>query len=260
MQVRLRACRSIPGLGRSPGEGNGNPLQYSCLENLIDRGAWQATVHRAGRDCSNLTWLKNRGNPRPWSSTAHWSFSVSHSSWGSSSACLHHAEQRYTSTQVGEWSQRSLPPALLQTHTRPASFMFPINCSDHRLSHCTLSSHFPPQLIQNSVQRGFNLAPQGSTEKYWVGQKFCSGFSITSYVEPVSWAYYSSFTEARSLWADGTELTVEVNHPLPPVWPSLGYRLCPRLGPKAEFIHSTNISECWPCVRHHSLFWGYSTE
>ena len=31
--------------GRSPGEGNGNPLQYSCLENSIDRGAWQATVH-----------------------------------------------------------------------------------------------------------------------------------------------------------------------------------------------------------------------
>ena len=35
---------SIPGLGRSPGEGNGSPLQYSCLENFIDRGAWQATV------------------------------------------------------------------------------------------------------------------------------------------------------------------------------------------------------------------------
>ena len=36
---------SIPGLGRSPGEGNGNPLQYSCLENPMDGGAWQATVH-----------------------------------------------------------------------------------------------------------------------------------------------------------------------------------------------------------------------
>ena len=34
----------IPGLGRSPGVGNGNPLQYSCLENLMDRGAWQAIV------------------------------------------------------------------------------------------------------------------------------------------------------------------------------------------------------------------------
>ena len=44
---------SIPGLGRSPGEGNVNPLQYSCLENPMDRGAQQATVRgvaRAGRD------------------------------------------------------------------------------------------------------------------------------------------------------------------------------------------------------------------
>ena len=36
----------IPGLGRSPGEGNGNPLQYSYLKNPIDREAWHATVHR----------------------------------------------------------------------------------------------------------------------------------------------------------------------------------------------------------------------
>ena len=35
----------MPGSGRSPGEGNGNPLQYSCLGNLTDRGAWRATVH-----------------------------------------------------------------------------------------------------------------------------------------------------------------------------------------------------------------------
>ena len=39
----------IPGLGRSPGGGHGNPLQYSCLENPIDRGAWQATVHRVAQ-------------------------------------------------------------------------------------------------------------------------------------------------------------------------------------------------------------------
>ena len=44
---------SIPGLGRSPGEGNGNPLQYPCLENPMDRGAWWATVlgvARVGHD------------------------------------------------------------------------------------------------------------------------------------------------------------------------------------------------------------------
>ena len=46
---------SIPGLGRSPGGGHGNPVQYSCLENPMDRGAWQATVHSMGRKESDTT-------------------------------------------------------------------------------------------------------------------------------------------------------------------------------------------------------------
>ena len=46
---------SIPSSGRSPGEGNGNPLQYSCLENPMDEGAWQATVHRAAKSQSDTT-------------------------------------------------------------------------------------------------------------------------------------------------------------------------------------------------------------
>ena len=41
----IRDLGSIPGLGRSPGRGQGNPLQYSCLENPMDRGAWWARVH-----------------------------------------------------------------------------------------------------------------------------------------------------------------------------------------------------------------------
>ena len=41
-----RDAGSIPGLRRSPGEGNGNTLQYPCLENFLERGAWRATVHR----------------------------------------------------------------------------------------------------------------------------------------------------------------------------------------------------------------------
>ena len=46
---------SIPGLGGSPGEGNGNPLQYSCPENLMDRGAWWATVHRVTKSRTQLS-------------------------------------------------------------------------------------------------------------------------------------------------------------------------------------------------------------
>ena len=44
----------IPGVGRSPGEGNGNPLQHSCLENPMDRGAWQAIVHGVVRVVHDL--------------------------------------------------------------------------------------------------------------------------------------------------------------------------------------------------------------
>ena len=58
---------SIPGLGRSPGEGNGNPLQYSCVENPMERGAWWATVHgvaRVGHDLAT--------KPPPGASFSSW--------------------------------------------------------------------------------------------------------------------------------------------------------------------------------------------
>ena len=45
----------IPGLGRPPREGNGNPLQYSCLENSVDRDAWQATVHGVAKSQTRLS-------------------------------------------------------------------------------------------------------------------------------------------------------------------------------------------------------------
>ena len=47
----------IPGLGKSPGEGNGNPLQYSCLDNSMDRGAWWATVYGVAK---RQTWLSDK--------------------------------------------------------------------------------------------------------------------------------------------------------------------------------------------------------
>ena len=50
----LRDLDSIPGLGRCPGEGNGNPFQYFCLENPMDRGAWWASVHRVTHSCTQL--------------------------------------------------------------------------------------------------------------------------------------------------------------------------------------------------------------
>ena len=50
----VRDAGSIPGLGRSHGGGHGNPLQYSCLDNPMDRGAWWATVHRVAKSRTRL--------------------------------------------------------------------------------------------------------------------------------------------------------------------------------------------------------------
>ena len=54
------AC-SIPGVGRSPGGGHNNPLQYSRLENPMDRGAWWATVHGSAKSWPQLKWLSKQG-------------------------------------------------------------------------------------------------------------------------------------------------------------------------------------------------------
>ena len=67
---------SIPGSGRSPGEGNGNPLQYSCLENSMDGGAWWATVHGVSKSRTRLSdfiltftmgvWIDVKGGGNRW--------------------------------------------------------------------------------------------------------------------------------------------------------------------------------------------------
>ena len=53
----------IPGSRRSPGEGNGNPLQYSCLENSMNRGAWRAIVHGVARSQSTAEQLSTHTHP-----------------------------------------------------------------------------------------------------------------------------------------------------------------------------------------------------
>ena len=78
-EVKASVCNvgdldSIPGSGRFPGEGNGNPLQYSCLENPMDRGAWWATVHGVEKSQTRLsnfislhfTSLQTRDNDYFW--------------------------------------------------------------------------------------------------------------------------------------------------------------------------------------------------
>ena len=74
----------IPGSGRSPGEGNGNPLPYSCRENPMDRGAWWTMVHRVAKSWTLLKWLSahahhnsqdpgpREGGSYPWGIALHW--------------------------------------------------------------------------------------------------------------------------------------------------------------------------------------------
>ena len=66
----IRVAGSIPGLGRSPGGGHGNPLQYSCLENPMDRGAWWTMVHRVSKSQTRLKQLSSSSR-EPKKSVAH---------------------------------------------------------------------------------------------------------------------------------------------------------------------------------------------
>ena len=59
---------SIPGSGRSPGEGNGNPLRYSCLENFLDGGAWEATGHGVAKSWTQLSDFTYDSQGKWWSS------------------------------------------------------------------------------------------------------------------------------------------------------------------------------------------------
>ena len=60
----IKDVGSIPGLGRFPGGGHGNPLQYSCLENPTDRGAWRTTVHGVAKSHTQLKQLSTQKETR----------------------------------------------------------------------------------------------------------------------------------------------------------------------------------------------------
>ena len=63
---------SIPGSGRCPGEGNGSPLQHSCLENPMDRGAWRGAVHGVAKSQTQLKWLSTQHSRTLFVPTQTW--------------------------------------------------------------------------------------------------------------------------------------------------------------------------------------------
>ena len=66
----IRDIDSTPGSGRSPGGGHGNPLQYSCLENPVDRGAWRAIIHGVAKSGTRLKWLSTHSHTSRGQSTS----------------------------------------------------------------------------------------------------------------------------------------------------------------------------------------------
>ena len=89
-QCRRHETGSIPGSRRSPGEGNVNPLQYSCLENSIDRGAWQATVHGVAKSQTQLKQLSTHASTKTVYLNRSKLFSLFYiwKNWGKETVCF----------------------------------------------------------------------------------------------------------------------------------------------------------------------------
>ena len=93
----MRTMGSVPWLGRSPGGGHGSPLQYSCLENPMDRGAWQATVHGVAKSQTRL------------SHKAHYLFGYFWSQLWDTGSLLHHEGsfiEMCRLSSLGTWAQQ----------------------------------------------------------------------------------------------------------------------------------------------------------
>ena len=87
---------SIPGSGRSPGKGNGNLLQYSCLENSKDRRAWKATLHGVAKSWTGLsnyhfhsTWAEWHNQPAPWQLTVTMTTTRKAQTRAEKDSCIH---------------------------------------------------------------------------------------------------------------------------------------------------------------------------
>ena len=103
----------IPGLGRSPGGGNGNPLQYSCLGNPVDRGAWRATVHGVAKSQTQLLWvlgmqtLMTQLTPRHFQSHHHHQLHATQGSEFTFISIRHFSERVHTKRKIEVLTSKS---------------------------------------------------------------------------------------------------------------------------------------------------------
>ena len=124
---------SVPGLGSSPGEGNGNPLQYSCLENPMDRGSWQAAVHGIARVWYNLGLSFFLSSPTLI--TLAWGFFMLLPEW--QSYWSNSSTYSTTIPKVKGPGHRTSPPSLLLSMSVPPPAC---PCFSHQPASASLSS------------------------------------------------------------------------------------------------------------------------
>ena len=125
-----RDVGSNPGSGRSSGEGHSNPLQYSCLRNAMDRGAWWAAVHRAGK---RLIWLKQL-------STRMYNWFTSLYTWDTALQAIKH-----TSTRMYNWF----------TSLYTWDIALQINYAPAKIRKEAVSQDFPEGLVAKSLHSQF---------------------------------------------------------------------------------------------------------
>ena len=107
----------IPGSGRSPGGGHGNPLQYSFLENPVDRGAWRATIHRGCKEWDTTEATEHAHLGQSWK--------VVSGTWSPGESLRTHPSRQNTKGQV---TQRAASPPFLQTFSLNFQHPLPSCC------------------------------------------------------------------------------------------------------------------------------------
>ena len=134
----------IPGLGRSPGEGNDNPLQYSYLDNLMDRGAWQTIVHGVAKSWAWLKQISPQGSSVQSCPTL--CDPMNHSTPG---LPVHHQLPEFTQTHVHWVSDAIQPSHPLSSPSPPA-----LNLSQHQgLFEWDSSSHQVAKVLEFQLQQ-----------------------------------------------------------------------------------------------------------
>ena len=133
---------SVPRLGRSFGEGHGNPLQYSCLENPINRGARQATLYRVTKSQTRLKWLSMRVHFSVWKRTIMnparrlpYAMGCIMKNWVVFTVSVQFSRSVMSDSRQPHESQHTRPPCL-----SPTPGVYPDSCPSSRWCHPTISS------------------------------------------------------------------------------------------------------------------------